>query len=68
MQQIGFRRTKRGYNKLRLGPEDLSLSNEPTDPYFPYQWYLVSAVLCHHISLSTSLVLNANNLTVMKLG
>jgi proprotein convertase subtilisin/kexin type 2 len=39
-QQIGFRRIKRGYNKLRLGPEDLSLNKEPTDPYFQFQWYL----------------------------
>nr|CAG4638316.1 EOG090X02T5 [Cyclestheria hislopi] len=41
-QQIGFRRIKRGYKALRvenlvdLPPEQ----KEPTDPYFPYQWYL----------------------------
>lgn len=39
-QQIGFKRDKRGYNKLKLGPEDLSLNKEPTDPYFQFQWYL----------------------------
>jgi len=43
IQQPGFRRTKRGYNRLRLAVLDeiqQQHQNEPTDPYFPYQWYL----------------------------
>ncbi|XP_064489756.1 neuroendocrine convertase 2-like [Ornithodoros turicata] len=40
VQQTGFKRVKRGYTELRLGPENLRLQREPTDPYFPYQWYL----------------------------
>lgn len=43
LQQIGFQRKKRGYNSLVLGPENLSLNKEPDDPYFQYQWYLVSS-------------------------
>ncbi|XP_037581121.1 neuroendocrine convertase 2 [Dermacentor silvarum] len=40
IQQTGFKRVKRGYTELKLGPENLRLQREPTDPYFPYQWYL----------------------------
>ncbi|XP_015793535.1 neuroendocrine convertase 2 [Tetranychus urticae] len=40
VQQSGFKRVKRGYRQLILGPEHLSLNQEPSDPYFPYQWYL----------------------------
>lgn len=40
VQQTGFKRVKRGYASLRIGPEDLPLNKEPSDPYFPYQWYL----------------------------
>ncbi|XP_023226360.1 neuroendocrine convertase 2-like [Centruroides sculpturatus] len=40
LQQRGFKRVKRGYKQLRLGVENRKLSQEPTDPYFPYQWYL----------------------------
>lgn len=40
VQQTGFKRVKRGYTELKLGPENLRLQREPTDPYFPFQWYL----------------------------
>ena len=48
---MGFRRFKRGYKADRLaqivrpdgnGPNRPSGMRDPTDPYFPYQWYLVS--------------------------
>ncbi|XP_015924707.1 neuroendocrine convertase 2 [Parasteatoda tepidariorum] len=39
-QQTGFKREKRGYKPLRLQEERTPLLSEPTDPYFPYQWYL----------------------------
>ncbi|GIY70845.1 hypothetical protein CEXT_549281 [Caerostris extrusa] len=45
-QQTGFRRVKRGYKQLRLREEMAKEMREPTDPYFPYQWYLVSAIHC----------------------
>lgn len=45
VQQTGFKRVKRGYASLRIGPEDLPLNKEPTDPYFPFQWYLVSGFI-----------------------
>ena len=41
-QQTGFKRVKRGYKQLRLQEERTPLLSQPTDPYFPYQWYLVS--------------------------
>lgn len=44
-QQTGFQRKKRGFNALVLGSENLSLKKEPTDPYFQFQWYLVSYTL-----------------------
>ncbi|XP_037571731.1 neuroendocrine convertase 2 [Dermacentor silvarum] len=40
IQQTDFKRVKRGYTELKLGPENLRLQREPTDPYFTYQWYL----------------------------
>ncbi|CAN7995454.1 unnamed protein product, partial [Ixodes hexagonus] len=40
VQQTGFKRVKRGYTELKLGPENLRLQREPSDPYFPFQWYL----------------------------
>ncbi|XP_055924538.1 neuroendocrine convertase 2-like [Argiope bruennichi] len=39
-QQIGFKRVKRGYKQLRLREELAKEMSQPTDPYFPYQWYL----------------------------
>ena len=47
IQQTGFKRPKRGYTQLILGPENLALNEEPSDPYFPFQWYLVSSVVMH---------------------
>ena len=49
MQQVGFRRFKRGYKSLQA-PIDPAAAiaaaakehKDPTDPYFSYQWYLVS--------------------------
>lgn len=45
IQQPGFVRVKRGYKPFRV--ENLVKSDElpgprwdPTDPYFPFQWYL----------------------------
>ncbi|CAL8111481.1 unnamed protein product [Orchesella dallaii] len=42
IQQSGFRRVKRGFNPLKVeNLVDVPLShNDPSDPYFPYQWYL----------------------------
>ncbi|XP_076314206.1 prohormone processing protease amontillado [Tachypleus tridentatus] len=40
VQQIGFKRQKRGYRELKLGAENLVPLKEPSDPYFPFQWYL----------------------------
>lgn len=48
VQQVGFRRTKRGYKSL--GAIDAAVAEaakthkDPTDPYFTYQWYLVSYI------------------------
>jgi hypothetical protein len=44
VQQTGFNRVKRGFNPLRVeNLVDFPLDhNDPTDPYFQYQWYLVS--------------------------
>ncbi|GFS78184.1 neuroendocrine convertase 2 [Nephila pilipes] len=39
-QQTGFKRVKRGYKQLRLREELAKEMSQPTDPYFPYQWYL----------------------------
>ena len=49
VQQVGFRRFKRGYKSLQA-PIDPAAAiaaaakehKDPTDPYFAYQWYLVS--------------------------
>lgn len=42
VQLAGFKRVKRGYKPLRV--ENLvpymRPQNDPTDPYFPFQWYL----------------------------
>jgi len=46
VQQIGFRRFKRGYKAERSPQSAAQADNvvhkmrDPTDPYFPYQWYL----------------------------
>jgi len=42
VQQSGFRRVKRGFNPLKVeNLVDVPLRhNDPSDPYFPYQWYL----------------------------
>ena len=46
VQLTGFRRQKRGYTGLLVYPEenvDSGITHQdPTDPYFQYQWYLVS--------------------------
>ncbi len=50
VQQVGFRRFKRGYKKPSATPIDPAAAiaaaakehRDPTDPYFTYQWYLVS--------------------------
>lgn len=53
VQQVGFRRFKRGYKSLpaaSLAAVDPAQAiataakehKDPTDPYFTYQWYLVS--------------------------
>lgn len=54
VQQVGFRRFKRGYKTLpastftAIDPAQAIASaakehKDPTDPYFTYQWYLVSS-------------------------
>lgn len=50
VQQVGFRREKRGYRKLpTITVEDVVSAakehKDPTDPYFAYQWYLVSSAM-----------------------
>ncbi|XP_046641856.1 neuroendocrine convertase 2-like [Daphnia pulicaria] len=48
VQQVGFRRFKRGYKKPLATPIDPAAAiaaaakehRDPTDPYFTYQWYL----------------------------
>lgn len=46
VQQSGFKRVKRGYKSLNIDQlvplQQLknSGSQDPTDPYFQYQWYL----------------------------
>ncbi len=41
-QQTGFHRVKRGYKPLQVEVlvPDIKLPDDPTDPYFPLQWYL----------------------------
>ena len=42
---MGYKRVKRGYRQLeeQLGMLDFTDSfQSPTDPYYQYQWYLVS--------------------------
>jgi len=46
VQQTGFRRVKRGYSPLKVeNLVQLKPHEDPTDPYFPFQWYLVSQYL-----------------------
>ncbi|XP_046401719.1 neuroendocrine convertase 2 [Ischnura elegans] len=41
VQQPGFKRVKRGYKPLRVeNLVKLRPHRDPTDPYFPFQWYL----------------------------
>ena len=54
VQQMGFRRSKRGYKAAALLPsptggpgataQAAKEHQDPTDPYFTYQWYLVSSL------------------------
>ncbi|XKL59417.1 hypothetical protein PGB90_000433 [Kerria lacca] len=41
-QQTGFKRVKRGYKPLKVEAlvPNIKLADNPTDPYFPLQWYL----------------------------
>lgn len=41
-QQTGFRRVKRGYKPLKVEVlvPGIKPAEDPTDPYFPLQWYL----------------------------
>lgn len=47
---MGFRRSKRGYKSVLPSPtggpaataQAAKEHQDPTDPYFTYQWYLVS--------------------------
>jgi len=41
-QQTGFRRVKRGYKPLKVEAlvPGIKPAEDPTDPYFPLQWYL----------------------------
>lgn len=55
IQQVGFRRFKRGYKKPLATPIDPAAAiaaaarehRDPTDPYFAFQWYLVSGTQTH---------------------
>ncbi|KAF4526598.1 hypothetical protein B566_EDAN006413, partial [Ephemera danica] len=41
VQQSGFKRVKRGYKPLQVeNLVHLQPHSDPTDPYFPFQWYL----------------------------
>lgn len=42
VQQTGFRRVKRGYKPLKVEAlvPGIKPAEDPTDPYFPLQWYL----------------------------
>lgn len=42
IQQPGFIRVKRGYKPLKVENlvRNIQPQNDPTDPYFPFQWYL----------------------------
>lgn len=42
IQQVGFRRIKRGYKTVEDLKTQFPEYKPPTDPYFQYQWYLVS--------------------------
>ena len=51
---MGFRRSKRGYKPTLPSPtggpgataQAAKEHQDPTDPYFTYQWYLVSFKFC----------------------
>lgn len=42
VQQAGFVRVKRGYKPLKVENlvKNMRPHRDPTDPYFPFQWYL----------------------------
>lgn len=42
VQQTGFIRVKRGYKPLRVENlvQNIQPHKDPSDPYFPFQWYL----------------------------
>lgn len=42
VQQTGFKRVKRGYKPLRVENlvQHMRPQQDPSDPYFPFQWYL----------------------------
>nr|CAD7256467.1 unnamed protein product [Timema shepardi] len=42
VQQAGFKRVKRGYKPLRVENlvRNMRPQEDPSDPYFPFQWYL----------------------------
>jgi proprotein convertase subtilisin/kexin type 2 len=42
VQQTGFKRVKRGYKPLRVENlvHHMRPQQDPSDPYFPFQWYL----------------------------
>lgn len=55
MQQVGFRRFKRGYKPIPASIDPaIAIAaaakehKDPTDPYFAYQWYLVSRTQVDH--------------------
>lgn len=45
VQLSGYKRTKRGYTGILVDPEETMVAGlahqDPTDPFFQYQWYLV---------------------------
>lgn len=59
VQLTGYKRQKRGYTGLLITPEQQEANfdsdrgletQDPTDPFFQYQWYLVSKLgLFFHI-------------------
>ena len=42
VQQTGYKRIKRGYKSLEDLQTQFPEYKPPQDPYFKYQWYLVS--------------------------
>nr|CAG4634667.1 EOG090X02T5 [Alona affinis] len=57
VQQVGFRRFKRGYKSLTAVDvavaEAAKTHKDPTDPYFTYQWYL-EWITCTRIFVTTT--------------